>query len=101
MVEAAVLVSRPFIRISLELVGKGQDSFILNLHKTWSIRAVIGVKLVNFLAEGLERLPSCHSPVLAIFRPLSDHMSSYLFLFLVFSSRANNVSSTFMYLVAL
>ena len=32
MVEAAVLVSRPFIRISLQLAEKGQGFFILNLH---------------------------------------------------------------------
>ena len=31
-VEAAVLVSRPFIRVSLQVARKGQGSFVLNLH---------------------------------------------------------------------
>ena len=31
-VEAAILVSRPFIRISLQLAKKGQGSFVFNLH---------------------------------------------------------------------
>ena len=33
MVEAIVLVPRPFVRISLQFAGKGQGSFILNLHQ--------------------------------------------------------------------
>ena len=37
--------------------------------KTWSIRAVSGVKLVNLLVGGLEHLSSRHSPILAIFFP--------------------------------
>ena len=32
-VEAAVFVSRPFIRISLQLAEKGQSSFVFNLHQ--------------------------------------------------------------------
>ena len=32
-VEAAILVSRPFIRISLQLAKKGQGSFVFNLHQ--------------------------------------------------------------------
>ena len=32
-VETAVLVSRPFIRVSLQLARKGQGSFVLNLHQ--------------------------------------------------------------------
>ena len=32
MVEAVVLISRPFIRVSLQLTRKGQGSFVLNLH---------------------------------------------------------------------
>ena len=69
--------------------------------KTWLIGAVSGVKLVNFLSGGLERLSSRHSPVLAIFRPLSCSTSSCLFLFLGLSSQASNGSSAFMYLLAL
>ena len=33
MVETAILVSRPLIRISFQFVGKGQGSFVLNLHQ--------------------------------------------------------------------
>ena len=33
MVEMALLVSRPLIRVSLQLAKKGQGSFILNLHQ--------------------------------------------------------------------
>ena len=32
-VEAVVFVSRPFIRISFQLTGKVQGSFVLNLHQ--------------------------------------------------------------------
>ena len=32
-VEAAILVSRPLIRISLQLARKGQGSFVLDLHQ--------------------------------------------------------------------
>ena len=32
-VEAAILVSRPLIRISLQLAKKGQGSFVLDLHQ--------------------------------------------------------------------
>ena len=69
--------------------------------KTWSIEAVSEVKLLNFPVEGLERLSSCRSPVLAIFCPLSCHTSSCFSLFLGFSSQASNASFAFMYLVAL
>ena len=33
MVETAVLVFRPFIRISLQLANKGQGSFVYDLHQ--------------------------------------------------------------------
>ena len=32
-VKAAILVYRPLIRISFQFVGKGQGSFVLNLHQ--------------------------------------------------------------------
>ena len=31
-VESAILVSRPLIRVSIQLAEKGQGSFVLNLH---------------------------------------------------------------------
>ena len=68
---------------------------------TWSIGAVSKVKLVNLPVGGLERLSSCQSSILAIFYPQSCCASSCLSLFLGFFSQANNVSSAFMYLVAL
>ena len=33
MVETTILVSRPLIRISLQLARKGQGSFVLDLHQ--------------------------------------------------------------------
>ena len=100
-VEAVVLVSGSLIRISLQLAGKCQGSFVIDLHQD----------LVNLGSQrgeayeppmgGLERLSSHRSPVLAIFRPLSCHTSSCLSFFLGFSSRASSASSTFMYLVDL
>ena len=68
--------------------------------RTWSIGAVSGVKFANLPTGGLERLSSRWSPILVIFRPLSCRVSSCLSLFLGFSSRASNVSFTFIYLVA-
>ena len=78
---------------------KAVSSFIY-IH-TWSIGAISGVKLVNLPVGSLECLSSHRSPVLAIFRPLSYRISSFLSLFLGFSSQASNASSAFMYLVAL
>ena len=96
MIKATVLVSRPLIRVSLQLAGKCQGFFVLD-----SIEAVNGVKLVNVPVGGLEGLSSRHSPVLAIFCPLSSRTSFCLSLFMGFSSQASNMSSAFMYLVAL
>ena len=69
--------------------------------KNWLIGAVSGVKLVNLLVVGLECLSSHRSPLLVVFRRLSCHASSYLSLFLSFSSQVSNASFAFMYLVAL
>ena len=101
MVEAAVFVSRPFIRISLQLAEKGQSSFVFNLHQDLVDRGSQWGNFMNFPTGGLERLSSHRSPILAIFRPLFDCMSSCLSVFLGFSLRANNVFFALMYLVAL
>ena len=99
--EAVVLVFGSLIGISLQLAGKCQGSFVFDLHQTWSIGAISGVKLVNLPVGGLERLSSHRSLVLAILHPLFCRMFSCLSLFLGFSSRASSASSAFMYLVAL
>ena len=63
--------------------------------RTWSIRVVSRVKLANLPVGGLECLSSRRSPVLVIFHPLSCRASSYLSLFLGFSSWASSVSFAF------
>ena len=87
MVETAILVSRPLIRISLQLTRKGQGSFVLDLHQDLVDRG-------NQRAEAHE-LPcgKLRAPVLPPFfspshlLPLSCRTSSCLSLFLDFSSR--------------
>ena len=69
--------------------------------RIWLIGAVGGVKLVNLLVGGLERLSSRQSSVLAIFHPLFCRASFCLSLFLDFSLWASSASSAFMYLVVL
>jgi len=101
MVKIAILVSRPLTRISFKITKKCQGSFILDLHQDLVDRAISGVKLVNLLVGGFEHLSSRWSPILAIFHPLSYCASSYLSLFLGFSSWASSASSAFMYLIAL
>ena len=99
--ETAVLVSKPFARISLQLAKECQGSFVLDLLQDLINQGVQRGEACKSSCEGLERLSSLLSPVLAIFHPLSYRVSSCLSLFWGFSSRASNASSTFMYLVAL
>ena len=100
-VETTILSLDLLLGSPFSLPGKVKAPSSLICIKTWSIRAISGVKLVNFPIGSLEHLSSRCSPVLAIFHPLSGHMSSCLSLFLGFSSWASSASSTFMYLVAL
>ena len=96
MVEVAVLVSRPFIRISLQLARKCHGSFILDLHQ-------------DLVDRGSQRGEACEPlcggfgvPILpSVFGPLSCRASSYLSLFLGFLSRASTASFEFMYFVSL
>ena len=81
--------------------GKIKALLSLICIRSWSIRTVSKVKLVNLLAGGLKCLSFLCSLVLAIFCLLSCLVSSCLSLFLGYSSRASNASSAVMYLVAL
>ena len=86
MVEAAILVSRSLIWISLQLVEEGRGSFVLNQHQDLVDWSSLQSEIREFSHGGLERLSSYRSLVLAIFRPLSYRTSSCLSLFLGFSS---------------
>ena len=100
-VKATILVSKPLIRISLQLAEKCQSSFVFDLHQDlvdWGNQQCEACKPLRGV---LKRLSSCRSPVLAIFHSLSCRTSSCLSLFLGFSSWANSVSSAFMYFIAL
>ena len=69
--ETAILISRPLIRVSLQLTRKGQGSFVLNLHQYLVDRSSQWGEAHELLVGGLEHLSSHCSSVLAIFRPLS------------------------------
>ena len=101
MVEAQYLSLDLLLGFPFSLPGNIRAPLSLICIRTWSIRAVSGVKLLNLPVGGLERLSSRRSLVLAIFHPLSCRMSSCLSLFLGFFFGAISVSSVFMYLVAL
>ena len=101
MVKTVILEFGPLTRISFQLARKCQGPSSLICIRTWSIKVVSRVKLMNLPVGGLERLSSHRSLILAIFRPLFCRASFCLSLFLGLSSQANNASSAFMYLVAL